>query len=69
MPGQQHIAMDTAPELFVTEVLAFKKMNCHVHLTDHWSGPWILVDQRKARILREVEATADSCSHSCRAEA
>ena len=23
LPGQQHIAMDTAPELFVSEVLAF----------------------------------------------
>jgi hypothetical protein len=23
LPGQQHIAMDTAPDLFVREVLAF----------------------------------------------
>jgi pimeloyl-ACP methyl ester carboxylesterase len=23
LPGQQHIAMDTAPDLFVPEVLAF----------------------------------------------
>ena len=26
MPGQQHITMDTAPELFVTEMQALKKI-------------------------------------------